>query len=228
MSYLQLIEKNRIPEKHWDKEENVIKFLIFICQQLNYKFYEDWYKCSRTMIENFGGREIFNRYKNIVDLLNKIYKGRYEFLEWKFISTIPGFWNNEDNCINYMKWLGKELGYTREEDWYQITSDILRKNYGNGMVNNSRKYAYYDILKKIYPEYNWLPWKFTRVSDGFWDDINNQRKYMEWLFKKLNYINVEDWSKIGSEEIINNCGAMLPCWSAPILTRRHVLSFRVP
>lgn len=209
MSYLQLIGKNRIPENHWEKEENVIKFLIFVSQQLNYKNCEDWYKCSRKMIENFGGREIFNHHKNIVDLLNKIYKGRYEFLEWKFVSAISGFWNSEDNCIKYMKWLEKELGYTKEEDWYQINSDILRKNYGNGMVNNSRKYAYYNILKKIYPEYNWLPWKFTRASDKFWEDINNQRKYMEWLFKKLNYINIEDWSKIGSEEIINNCGGAI-------------------
>jgi hypothetical protein len=51
------------------------------------------------------------------------------------------------------------------------------------------------LLSGSYPDYNWLPWKFTRCPPEFWDDLKNQGKFMEWATKQLN-IEMSDWHKV--------------------------------
>jgi hypothetical protein len=52
------------------------------------------------------------------------------------------------------------------------------------------------LLAKVYPEYDWLPWKFPKVPQKFWDDVKNQRKFMEWAEKQLH---VTDWHKVSHQ-----------------------------
>ncbi len=47
----------------------------------------------------------------------------------------------------------------------------------------------------MFPEFEWLPWKF-HVPKGFWNDMNNQRNFVDWVGKQLKYKNREDWYKI--------------------------------
>ena len=35
-------------------------------------------------------------------------------------SVPSGFWKDEKNHKKYLLWLGKKLGYTNMEDWYNI------------------------------------------------------------------------------------------------------------
>ncbi len=57
-----------------------------------------------------------------------------------------------------------------------------------------------DVLSVIYPEYEWLPWRFSYVPKGFWSDLKNQRKYLDWVATQLsmtnNNENREGWYKI--------------------------------
>ena len=59
----------------------------------------------------------------------------------------------------------------------------------------------YLMLKTLYPDYDWLPWKFTRAPTNFWDDIKMQRKYMDWLFTQLHLKDMNDWYKLSSKVI---------------------------
>src|SRR4051812_5974326 len=80
-----------------------------------------------------------------------------------------GFWNNKMNRKTYLDWLGKKLDYRDMNDWYKLTSDIVVQNHGNGLIqryNDSPSAA----LKEIYPDHDWLPWKFSIVPKGFWDN----------------------------------------------------------
>jgi hypothetical protein len=62
----------------------------------------------------------------------------------------------------------------------------------------------YLLLSKIYPEYDWLPWKFNITSNGFWSDKKNQRNFMEWVAKQLQYKDKEDWYNVSVEVKIKN------------------------
>ncbi len=41
----------------------------------------------------------------------------------------------------------------------------------------------YSILRSIYPQYPWLPWRFQ--SQRVFEDKQTQRQYMDWLGKQL-------------------------------------------
>ena len=52
------------------------------------------------------------------------------------------------------------------------------------------------MLTTLFPNYQWLPWKFHNIPHGFWKDLKNQRNFMEYLSQQLNIKNNEDWYKI--------------------------------
>ncbi len=57
-------------------------------------------------------------------------------------------------------------------------------------------------MSSVYPEYEWLPWRFSQVTKGFWNDMKNQRNFMDWAGNQLNYKIREDWYKV-SAKVIN-------------------------
>jgi hypothetical protein len=73
------------------------------------------------------------------------------------------------------------------KDFFDLGGNSLLKKY-NGSTSL--------LLSAIYPEYEWLPWKFDRCPVSFWDDVNNQRKFVDWAEKQLNIQEMSDWYKI--------------------------------
>jgi hypothetical protein len=49
------------------------------------------------------------------------------------------------------------------------------------------------LLANVYPDYNWLPWKFNTYPKTFWDDVKNQRKFMEWAANELKIKGMSNW-----------------------------------
>ena len=64
---------------------------------------------------------------------------------------------------------------------------MLQKKYNNSPIN---------LLSSVYPEYEWLPWKFEKSPNHFWEDVNNKRKFMDWAGKQLNIKDMSDWYKV--------------------------------
>ena len=54
----------------------------------------------------------------------------------------------------------------------------------------------FDLLTEVYPEYEWLPWKFDRCVTNYWTDIKNVRKFMDWAGKQLNVKEMSDWYNV--------------------------------
>jgi hypothetical protein len=48
----------------------------------------------------------------------------------------------------------------------------------------------------VFSEQEWLPWKFTVSPNGYWDDLKNHRKFLDWAEKQLNIKEKSDWYKI--------------------------------
>jgi len=40
------------------------------------------------------------------------------------------FWGDPKNQRDYLTWLSQRLGYKSMEEWYDISKDIFRANYG--------------------------------------------------------------------------------------------------
>jgi hypothetical protein len=40
-------------------------------------------------------------------------------------------------------------------------------------------------LSTIYPSIDWQPWKFANVTRDFWTNLENQRKFLDWIAEKM-------------------------------------------
>ena len=74
----------------------------------------------------------------------------------------------------------------------QYNGETILSQHGNSTFN---------LVRSLYPEQEWLPWKFNPVSPGFWKEKQNQINYMNWLSKILNVNNMEDWYQVTAKVI---------------------------
>jgi hypothetical protein len=63
------------------------------------------------------------------------------------------------------------------------------------MYNNSP----YMVLSAVYPEHEWLPWKFLVTPKETWKDAGNIKKVFNWLGKELGVKEISDWKNISKE-----------------------------
>lgn len=210
----ELYNKNgNIKKNAWKNKDNHTKYAILLGNILGYTKPEDWYNITHKNIKNNKGAGLLiSYYKDspILFVLSvvKIIYPHYEWLEWKFNKTRNHFWDDKENQKIYINWLFEELGYEKTEDWYNIDVDVMRNNYGGGLLGNYSS-SHINILKSLYPEYDWLEWKFKYTSNNYWKSVDNQKKYMDWLINTLGYTNKEQWYTITSIIIDNNEGGSL-------------------
>jgi hypothetical protein len=210
MSYFESLGLSKAPNGYWDDIDNVKQFMRYVAWKEEYKTTEDWYKCSRTILEKkYKAGKLFEKRGSIVDILNLVYEGSYKFLPWKFEKSPQGFWESMGSQKIYMEWLFKQLGYQTEEDWYKVTQQDFKDNQGGGLLATYYNGSPYQTIKALFPENEWLPWKFGQTYTRFWNSVTNQKWYMEWLFKQLGYQTEEDWYKVTQQDFKDNQGGGL-------------------
>ena len=65
------------------------------------------------------------------------------------------------------------------------------------------KYSMQQALKTIFPEHNWVQWNFS-LTPGFWNEMSNQRKFMDWLGSQLGVKSYKDWYNVTKKVIPMN------------------------
>jgi hypothetical protein len=139
----------------------------------------------------------------------------YDWMAWKFARVPCRFWQPFENHKKYTKWLETQLNIKQLSDWYNITfsvtpsaillliykdvakvggASLLASKYGNSIAA---------LLVAVYPDYNWLPWKFERAPRNFWYSTENQRKFLNWAALQLNVNTLDDWYQVKQEVIIS-------------------------
>jgi hypothetical protein len=199
------IKNDSVIKGTWINKENHIKYAIWLGNKLEYTKMEDWYKITVNLITKNYGSGLIRKYNNSPSQLVKRIFPDYDWKEWLFGQTKNGFWNDINNHIKYSIWLGNELGYKKIEDWYQITSKLIRNNNGRGLMNKYND-SVSQFLKTVFPDYEWIEWLFCQTSQRFWNDIKNHKRYAKWLGDKLGYTNQMDWYNITAKLIQINYG----------------------
>jgi very-short-patch-repair endonuclease len=138
----------------WQDINNRKEYAEWLGKEQKYEKMEDWYNITQNIInDNFGGGLLNTHYNNSpIQFLIDVFP-EYKWLGWKFISAPNGFWKDINNRKEYAEWLGKILGYTEPEDWYNISYDIIKNNCGRGILGYYESYI--EIPKLVFPNYNW-------------------------------------------------------------------------
>jgi hypothetical protein len=74
------------------------------------------------------------------------------------------------------------------------------------LVSQVYKHSAALLLANAYPEYNyeWLPWKFNRLPPFFWDDVKNQRKFVDWVGKVWKIKEKSDWYTVTPNVVLHS------------------------
>lgn len=59
-----------------------------------------------------------------------------------------------------------------------------------------------NLLKRVYPHYDWKPWKFDKAAQNSWENESNRRDFFNALVSDFNIKNWRDWYSITKEKIV--------------------------
>ena len=75
---------------------------------------------------------------------------------------------------------------------------VIIKYGGRGLLPLYKNTAC-NVIMSLVPESEWLIWKFAKVPSNFWEDVQNQKLFLEHLAKHLKIEKPEDWYNVGYE-----------------------------
>jgi len=196
------------PRRFWQDRKNHRVFMQWFGQRLGLREPSDWYHVTNQDFRDNGGGAFLLHYDSTVSAAIMSYLPEYDWKEWMFDKTPKGFWDQRKNRRRYMRWLGTELGFQTREDWYAVTTDDFKSNYGNQLL---KRYGGSPVaaLQDCFPRHTWHEWKFARVPAGFWTDLDNCKRYIRWLAKKLRIRNLQDWQRVRRRDLLANYGGGL-------------------
>jgi hypothetical protein len=184
------LEKPMNP-KLWDDKNKRNEYRKWLEEKFSIDTIQDWLKLrAKDFVDSFQKRHGFSTVAMIRELVPEC-----TLKTWEFRQVPAGWWKNTQNQKEYFDWLKITLGITTPEDWYSITSRQIHPSF-IGQFG-----SFQGMLKLMVPDFNFKPWNFSQVRDGWWKNRNNQQVYMDDLGKELRYEFPEDWYGLRYEDI---------------------------
>lgn len=205
-----------VPRAFWHDPENRHRYMEWLGGELGFRQPKDWYRVATLDFQRHRGGTLLLRYRSSVTATVRACFPKHDWKEWMFPKTPMGFWMNRRNCQRYLRWLGERLGYEHPDDWYNVKASDFRHNHGGELLKSRRGSAAAAVIDLIRRR-RWHEWKFTRVPPGFWDHVENRRRYVEWLGRQLGYRHAKDWRHVRRRDFYEHCGGSLvvryhSCW----------------
>ena len=199
--------------------ENQRKFFDHLFKKYQLKSIDDFLFFSNKKIIKNGGKKLLKNYSNDKkQILISIYPNySFDFEKFELRMKEKIYFKLIENQLKFMDDLFIKLRLKSIGDWKKISKKIIIKN-GGKILLKKYKNNYQKLLISIYPNYfneNNINNKLNdNLIDNFklknyFQSIENQRKFMNYLYEKLNLKSMDDWMKISSKILINNGGKKL-------------------
>lgn len=196
----------KAPNGCWNTLAKQRKFMGALGVELGYANLDGWYTCMKKTIQERGGHGSFNIYTSIIDVLKAVYP-EHPWVVWNFKNARLA-WGDRHVQKGYMEHLKGVLGYTTMDDRYKLTAKHFGSNNGN-MVFEQNSRSPMKVLKNVYPEFDWKPWRFLNCPKDTWDKFENHKGFMDDLKVKLGFETMEDWYKLTYDILIAHKGRQL-------------------
>ena len=175
------------------------KSLDEVAKKLEFKSLNDWYDMTTRKVIANGGKRVIQAYKSsLISALKDLYSEK-EWDIFQFKSLPHKYWQNKENQLFFLENIKKQLKINKEEDWYNIYSQDIKKLGGKSLLNIHQNL--YQLLKTNYPNYQWKVWKFSEVTKHFWSSIENQRSFLDDFYRENCFERMEDWYSVQGSQI---------------------------
>jgi hypothetical protein len=182
------------PDSYWDSAENQAAYFNWLAYELNINDPSDWYDVSSHVITSTGAAGLLQRYHgNLSDALLAIYP-QYPWQPEKF-TQLPVTHHRK-----YMNWISEEYGVQSAHDWYALTTRHLREK-GATAVLHHYGHSLLRLLQSVYPEFEWLPWKFRRSPYSYWQEVRHQKQCLEHIQQQLGFKDVLQWMHVDTQTV---------------------------
>lgn len=194
---------------NWNIVENRKRLFDELTTESSFESREDYYQLTLNKIDAKAGRGLMRFVYNgsIYKAMMDVYPD-HKWLIWKFEQKLPvGFWETHSHQVQYMDWLGDQLGIKTKEDWYDKKWEQLT-SHGNRLLdkyNNSPSV----LLKAVYPEHDWQIEKFRRTPLGYWEMIESHLRFIGKITKEMNIQRMEDWYQVTNQDVKGRGGQRL-------------------
>ena len=161
-----------VPNGFWSSRTNRRRYMRRLGQQLGYSKPKDWYQVTTDDFKPNHGASVLAHHwdsSSVAAVMecfpNHDWKEwlfgdspialvrdadlRRVWYEWMFACVPRGFWEQPENRLRYVAWLGKRLKFTRPGDWSKIRRRDFCDNYGGALLARYRSYS--DLLAECVP-----------------------------------------------------------------------------
>lgn len=152
----------RAPPGFWNDRKNRLQFMEYVALEKSISVWpDDWYLVDTETFRRLGGRPLLAEYQDsLVIALQDLYPN-FDWEPWRFKKAPSNFWQNTENRRRLWISIGKKLGYSAMEDWYQISYDDVVNNGGATVLKNYHSSSINAALAEAFPDHNWQKWKFS-------------------------------------------------------------------
>ena len=176
----------KFPNGFWkgvDGYDNAIKCLTYLLEE-KLKFTDEDIKkhFTRNFFSKYKLYGMFNLFFNgsSYKAISAIYPNRFK--PWDLVMSPCGYWNEDKNCIEAVKWLFEDkLKWSDEDIKQNLTVNTFIEN-GLGGMSTRFNDSTYTILNLAYPN-KFKPWDLVQTSTTYWKDEKNRIDAIKWLFE---------------------------------------------
>jgi hypothetical protein len=120
-------------------------------------------------------------------------------------------WNRHTNCKKFFDDMMEKYKFKSLDDFYRVSPKYIIQNGGKSLLEKVFGGSLSKALQFVYPNHTWYPWLFKQqnLPNGYWDQKDNQKQFMNWLGKELGFQKMDDWYKLTRENIKFNGGTGL-------------------
>eukprot|EP01114_Cavostelium_apophysatum_P000308 TRINITY_DN10288_c0_g1_i1.p1 TRINITY_DN10288_c0_g1~~TRINITY_DN10288_c0_g1_i1.p1 ORF type:complete len:454 (-),score=83.12 TRINITY_DN10288_c0_g1_i1:73-1410(-) len=148
--------KLQYPLSHWLQISNHRRFFEELGRKLNIKRWQDWYEVDIAKeMKRSGGDGLLQSYGGSAIEAIIISFPEHCWKVWLFVhNKVPeGFWEEENNVSEYVRWLEKEFEIKHYTDWFSVTSKKINEKGGATLLH--KRGSLMNILPEMFPQYDW-------------------------------------------------------------------------
>jgi len=194
-----------VPKGFWDKQENQ-------------RAYVDWLKKTvgvpderqlnvRHFLENRGSG-LLAKYDQSPHLL-LFFLGRHGGSNGKGSNgkggvdyTPRNYWTSIENQRAFLEDLANSLGFDIHDlqRWYALELKDYQGRGGSGLLNLYRN-SPSAMLKAVFPELEWLPWKFSTMPRRIWEDKEAMHSALKLIKTTFSIKSDEEWRRLSPAQL---------------------------
>ena len=193
------------PSNYWNNKENVLLFLQNLKEKFNLNSPMDWNLLTWNQIKSLpGGSRLLQKYSLLELKLMGNPEGKSIFT---YSDKNLEFWNSKENVIQFLNELKETLNLNTENDWNLITNKDIKAFGGSKLI---QKYSVSELKSIGFPNGNFMDQKQpVNKPNGYWNNMNNVKFFLEELKEKLNLKTFDDWNLLTQKQITSNGGKAL-------------------